>query len=218
VYFSKTLFITAIAALAPIAMLAGPVTSSPSLSIDGLSFSNFTCSISKGGLFATPSHCNQIDVNTITSPGTGIEFTSGFLAAPFSFDDAALTYNVTSASGISSVGLDFDGSFFGLAITSVTESVYSGSTLVGQAEVSCGAHALGAGCNLTDNIALNGVYNDLHIEKDINTTGIFGTAESSIIDQTFSQVPEPASTALLGLGLLAAAFVLRRHSQANSLK
>jgi hypothetical protein len=85
---------------------ADSLTSNPSLSAGALDFSGFTCSVTKGGLAATPDGCGEINVNTITSPGTGIQFSSGFFAAPGSFDDAVLTYHVSSAaSDISSVGL-----------------------------------------------------------------------------------------------------------------
>jgi hypothetical protein len=208
--FSKTFLITAIAALAPIATFADSVkvTSNPTLSVAGLSFGDFTCSVTKGGISATPSHCNQINVAAITNPGNGIQFTSGFFAAPLSFDDAALTYNVASAAGITSVNLDFNGTFFGLAVSSVTESIFSDGHLLKTASVSCDL----AGCNRTDQISLDGVYHNLHVEKDIYTGAFLGTAQSSIIDQTFAQTPEPGSIALMGIGLLAAGGLLRRRT------
>lgn len=211
--FSKTLLITAIAALVPIASHAASVTSSPSLSIGGLAFNDFSCTVSNGGIYATPNHCDQINVNTITQPGTGIEFSSGFFAGPFSFDDATLDYNVSSVSGITAVGLDFNGTFFGYAVSSVTESVYDANgNWVTTAYVSCGSDSLG-GCYRNDEILLNGVYNDLHIVKDIHTTGIMGISESSVIDQTFAQAPEPGSLALMGIGLLGAGSFLRRRTR-----
>lgn len=214
-HFSKKLILAAVACLAPVVGYAAPVTSSTSLSVDGLNFNSFTCSVSKGGVIATPSNCGQINVNTITQPGMGISFSSGFTAALGSFDDAVISYNVSSTSGISSVGLDFNGTFLGLGVSSVTESVYSGSTMVGFAQVSCGVVG---GCNRADNISLNGVYNNLFIKKDINVTAAAGLAQVSYIDQTFAHAPEPGSTALLGSGLLAIAGLLRRRSILDKLK
>ena len=209
-HFSKKILLTAVACLAPVVGHAATVTSNPSMSVGGLNFGGFTCSITKGGALATPYNCGEINVNTITQPGMGIAFSSLFNAAVNSFDDAVLTYNVSSAAGISSVGLDFNGTFFGMGISSVTESIYSGDKLVGFAKVSCG---VAGGCNQTDHIALDGVYNNLFIKKDIGVVaGSDSYAQASYIDQTFTAAPEPGSTALLGSGLLAIAGLLRRRS------
>jgi hypothetical protein len=208
--FSKSILLTATALLVPYFSQAASVTSNPTLSVAGLTFNDFTCSLSNGGLLADPSSCQQINVNTITQPGSGIQISSGFVAALGSFDDAVLTYNVSSTSGIGVVGLDFNGTFEGLAVSQVTESVYSGNELVGFAKVSCDALA----CDRTDNIVLNQDYANLHIEKDILVAAALGDATISIVDQTFSPAPEPASIAMLGGGLLAAAGFLRRRKGA----
>lgn len=93
-----------------------------------------SCTVTKGGVAAFPSICNQITVNPITSPGDGIQFASAFLAANGSFDDAVVNYHVSSQAGITSVGLDFKGFFMGIGITSVTESIFNGNQLVGFAK------------------------------------------------------------------------------------
>lgn len=218
--FSKSLLIAAIASVIPVMSHASPVPVSwnPSLSVDGLDFGDFSCAVTKGGIYATPSHCSQIKVGTITSPGVGIQITSGFTAAPFSFDDVDIDYNVSSSKAINSVGLDFNGTFWGYAISSVTESVYSGETLVGFAQVGCGALI---GCTRTDTIQLDGAYNNLYIEKDISVSGFLGIAQASIVDQTFgtdASAPEPSSLGLIGSGLLATAALVRRRMKLGMAK
>ncbi len=207
--FGKKLMLTAVAVLAPVVMNAATVSSHPALSVGGLSFNDFTCSVTKGGFGAQPANCGQINVNTITQPGVGIEFSSGFTAYPLSFDDALIHYNVSSSDGgISSIGLGFNGNFYGLAIASVTESVYAGEKLVGFADVACSV----IGCNRTENILLDGVYNNLHVIKDIKVSGLAGFSDISHVDQTFTTTPEPSTTALLGLGLVSASFFARRRA------
>lgn len=214
--FTKSILVAAAACVIPLASYAGPVTNNPSLSIDGLNFGGFSCSVTKGGFAATPDNCRQINVSTITSPGVGLEFNSGFTAAPLSFDDAVIKYHVSSGAGINSVGLDFNGTFWGLAVASVTESVFNGNQLVGFAQVSCGTEV---GCNRTDTIMLDGAYNNLYIEKDINVSGFFGVAQASIIDQTFgTDAPEPASFALFGGGLLGVALLLRKRVKSADMR
>lgn len=215
--FSKSILVAAVAIIAPIASQATPVaiTTNPTLSVSGLTFNDFTCSLTSGGGASTPSDCNQINVGTITSPATGLQITSGFLAGAGTFTDATLGYQVADAAGINQIGLSFNGFFLGEGVASVTENVFSGSTLVGTATVYAASPTLGNGTMLSTNVQLNGWYNNLTVEKDINLTATTGVAEASIIDQTYATAtPEPSSTALFGTGLVAFAALLRRLKKA----
>jgi hypothetical protein len=199
--FSRSFLFTALAVLAPTLGLSAPVTPSPTLSIGSYTFNNFGCSLSSGGVFSTPMQCSSINVNTITQPGTGIQFSSGFTAAPGSFNDAVLTYNVSSTMGIDHIGLDFDGStWFGFAVASVSEKVYNNNTQVGFGSVNC---TWGLGCVQHDTIDLSGSFNNLYVEKDVYVGSYLGVAETSVIDQTFAEAPEPSSFAMFGAGALA---------------
>ncbi len=117
------------------------------------------------------------------------------------------------AAGINNIGLNFNGNFMGLAISSVVETVFSGDTEIAKATVSCSL----LGCDDTDNIALKGIYHDLTVEKDIFVGGSYlGDATISAVNQTFdpTPTPEPSSFMLLGSALIGVGGFLRRRSKA----
>ena len=208
--FSKSVLIAAVSVMTPLMGHADPL----ALSIGNLTFNNFACMLTGDGS-GTPGSCSDIKVSTITQPGTGIEFASGFSTeGKNSFTDAEINYSVHSTAGIDKVGLDFNGNFYGRAIASVTEQIFNNGVEVGYASVTCGSGA--AGCTRTDDIQLNGAYDNLSIQKDIflASYSVNGGSYASYVDQTFASAPEPSSIALLGSGLLAAgAGLIRRRKQ-----
>jgi len=135
-------------------------------------------------------------------------------AGPGEFKDFVFEYTVAvtnSPNLISDMHLSIDGTAGGSAFASVGETAHVGGlggTIVG----SLGTN-LFAGDPTPIDVATNLDYavTKLWIEKDVTLYGPDDSVAITSIDQTFSQIPEPSTALLVGLGLLGAVAANRKR-------
>jgi len=181
--------------------------------VDNLEFSNFEYVATPPG---SPPLASGVTVSPFqTIPGeTGITFKGGFFAAAGTIVDYAFTYKVTALSGtITDAYLALTGGVFGgTGSISVGETIRNAAdgAFLGSMEASI------PGLLVTSTSWTPGVTSIL-VTKDVILVGGSQGATVSIIDQGFSQtvIPEPASMALLGIGLTGL-FTLRRFFKRTS--
>ena len=182
---------------------AVPITPSLTIFSGNMTFNNFTGCTVVGGVSLT---CAQIDVSAHTSVSPpdptngdfGIRIQGAFNAGTTS-EDVTFQYD-----GHITGGVFHDASMYfnGTAVSSVTEDIYNlaNGDLIGQFSVGNSPGSPTADIILSENAT------DIRMVKDIGLNySSPGPTVISIVDQQFSQtaVPEPASLALLGAGLLA---------------
>lgn len=184
-----------------------------SCQIGDLLFSNFSYT----GSGTNPISAGQITVDTVTNDGIGLSFHAPWTAAAGMTSDGTIDFTVTALSG-GNVLEDF-----GLAQTSGV----SGDGSASVAENGCGpAPCLATGGSIyvltfQDSGARSAQgettfspVSSVEVEKDISVNGNTGFATISVVQDTFSQVPEPVSMGLMGGGLaLIGLSRLRRKSQ-----
>jgi hypothetical protein len=191
--------------LGPSISLASLTNSGADLIVGDKEFNNFTIS---GDFVAS-----QVKVTPIQENGDfGIRFSGAFVAGG-SAEDLVLGYSVevtNSPNLISSANLLFNGAVtFGTGLAEVVEQVFTNNppSFYGQMFV----FATATTNKLTASLPILPPQPFLSINKDVQLTAMLPAFSSiSIIDQTYTQVPEPSTVALAVVGF-SGLFLFRRR-------
>ncbi len=152
--------------------------------------------------------------------GIGFRLSGPILVADGNSAVVQLNYTVTANTGIliTDIHLFSNGSFAknppAGSAAGVTETVFFGQDPIAQLSTQ-GASSAGDFAGLTDEYVFDQGYTTVNVAKDIGVATPFGSqgtvAHISIVDQTFTFVPEPGSLMLGAMGLAGLATLGRRR-------
>lgn len=177
-------------------------------------FSDFSVSFSANNAFT----CSDLQLTALSNQvGFGISFSGPMSALGNVTKDVVFRFSVAvtnSSQLISDVHLDYNGTVNGAGFSTVTETVLTGGfggTLIDQINV---FNLGGTNFQLSAAANLPTPEQKIYIEKDVifggGAAGNQNASFISIIDQTFSQVPEPSTMLLAVTGLVILLFGKRR--------
>lgn len=197
--------------------LATLINNGLSVEIGDKIFGNFAFTYNDFGASDTDLVSSNINVRALTNNvGFGLEFQEPLIALNTKTKDVTFQYTAmvdpAYANLISDIHLQITGAAGGIGTGIVNEVVYNdsfGGTQVGQV----GAYVANPTSVLESSNDVSPVVK-LWIQKDVEVSGNSGGPASfatiTILDQTFSQIPEPSTVLLVALGLLGVVAMKRR--------
>ncbi len=179
-----------------------------SCTIGDKTFSNFTYSASSGGQ-ATPVAASAITITTINqgSNAIGFQFNAPWVVSNTQSLDSLIGFTVAVTGGgpaqIHDAAVVQGGtSFSGAGVASVSENLSNNVQLL---TIDTAGQIV-----LADSVAFSPI-GSVNVTKDIAVRANGGSASISLVSDTFSQVPEPATLGLLGSGLIGLGLLRHRR-------
>jgi hypothetical protein len=185
-------------------LLDGYVGTDNAILIGDKLFGDFFYVASNSSGSATNLPAGAVSVSALSnSVGFGLSFGAPFHTTNNLLKDFIIRYSVAVTNNpgflISDIHLSYNGTVINNGYNSVTEQAFTGGFGVGSIGL---INVFNPPQTLETNMVFNTAQVKIYIEKDIQLGG-FGPGDQSsisIINQTFSQIPEPSSMTLAAIG------------------